>query len=367
MKAENEPLDNREYRRLRHRNRQPRPLRSPPPPPPPQPAAAAAAAQPPAAPNAPSSNISSMFNFSPFSPISAPSAHSGRIELDTLLDTLLEDGEFPYLPPDTPPPMQPRTPPFQILPLNSNDPPPVTAVEAVQQKKITSAEKSAHELETILSVAGSSIRSVINELQSPISSSTAPPIDQHPDDRWNELNQMFQTMQDEMNADHHNDHGSSSSIATENLYDDLLDHNSSPLPTRKSRRPTAPLPTPRNTGYIPYKQMPVSPQMYIPHKKMPTTPQSSSHNVGTSPIPPPQSHSVASSPIPQPRRHDYGTQMTPQQRQQKEYGTQMDHDIRTHNKIPSIYEDFCKGKTSTRHTTHRIMDIVHQVAKDNIR
>ena len=127
---------------------------------------------------------------------------------------------------------------------------------------------------------------------------------------------------------------SSSGIVTENLYDDLLDHNNSPLPPPSRRRPTAP---PRITGYVPHKQM------YIPHKKMPTAlppPQSHHSDVGTSPMPPPpQSHS----------------------------GTQMDHDLQTHNKIRSVYEDFCKGKTNTRHTTHRLMDIVHQVAKDNIR
>ena len=137
-----------------------------------------------------------------------------------------------------------------------------------------------------------------------------------------------------------------SNISTENLYDDLLDHNDSPLPTRKPHRPTAP--PPQNTGYVPHKKMP----SYIPHKGMP---------------PSPQSHSVATSPIPQPRLKHYGTQMSPQQRRRKEYGTQMDHDIQTHNKIRSIFEDFCKGKTNTRHTTHRIMDIAHQVAKDNIR
>ena len=152
LKDENEPLDDREYRH-RNINRSPQPGPSGRPPNPPPPAA-------------PPSNLSSLFNFSSFSPISTPSSSSN--ELDTLLDTLLKEGELPYLPSsssETPPP---STPPFQILPLTSNDPPPVTAVEAVQQKKITSAEKSAQELETILSVAGSSIRSVINELQSPV-------------------------------------------------------------------------------------------------------------------------------------------------------------------------------------------------------
>ena len=154
MKEENEPLDDREYRRHRHRNNE--------------------AAQPPPPAAAPSSNLSSLFNFSSFSPVSAPTPSSDRIELDALLDTLLEEGEIPHLPSstETTPPIPP-SPPFQILPLTSNDPPPVTAVEAVQQKKITSAEKSAQELETILSVAGSSIRSVINELQSPVDTAAA--------------------------------------------------------------------------------------------------------------------------------------------------------------------------------------------------
>ena len=141
---------------------------------------------------------------------------------------------------------------------------------------------------------------------------------------------------------------SSSGIVTENLYDDLLDHNNSPLPAPSRRRPHRPTaPPPPITGYVPHKQMrmpvPSVPQSYIPHKKMPSPPSP----------PPPQSHSVGTSPIPQPPR--------------SHSGTQMDHDLQTHNKIRSVYEDFCKGKTNTRHTTHRIMDIVHQVAKDNIR
>ena len=331
LKDENEPLDEREYRRryphpLSSNNRlssspQPGPSSAPSGPPPPSHAA-------------PPSNLSSLFNFSSFSPISTPSSSN---ELDTLLETLLQEGELPHLPSsssDTSPPPPPLTPPFQILPLTSNNPPPVTAVEAVQQKKITSAEKSAQELETILSVAGSSIRSVINELQSPVETAAADQQQQHPDDRWNDLKEMYKNLEEELQSDPNYAAAtaeSSGDIATENLYDDLLEHNTSPLPAVPSRH------RPRITGYVPHKQM-VMPQMYIPHKKMPTVPQS--HSVGTSPMaPPPQSHS----------------------------GTQMDHDLQTHNKIQSVYEDFCKGKTNTRHTTHRLMDIVHQVAKDNIR
>ena len=310
LKDENEPLDEREYRRQSGPSTAPS---GPPNPPPPA---------------APPSNLSSLFNFSSFSPISTTSSSN---ELDTLLDTLLKEGELPHLPSsssETPPP---STPPFQILPLTSNEPPPVTAVEAVQQRKITSAEKSAQELETILSVAGSSIRLVINELQSPVetvaAASSISPLEEQ------------QQQQELFNYAAAN---SSSGIVTENLYDDLLEHNNSPLPAPSRRRPHRPTaPPPPITGYVPHKQMrmPVSsPQSYIPHKKMLTPPQS--HSVGTSPIPQlPQSHS----------------------------GTQMDHDLQTHNKIRSVYEDFCKGKTNTRHTTHRIMDIVHQVAKDNIR
>ena len=305
LKDENEPLDEREYRR-RYPHRSSNSRSSAPSAPPPQHAA-------------PSSNLSSLFNFSSFSPISTPSSSSN--ELDTLLDTLLKEGELPHMPSEETPP--PSTPPFQILPLTSNNPPPVTAVEAVQQKKITSAEKSAQELETILSVAGSSIRSVINELQSPVETAAAAssisPIEQQQQEQQ-QLQEMFKYAAAT----------GSSGIVTENLYDDLLDHNNSPIPapSRRPHRPTAP--PPRITGYVPHKQMPA-----------PSSPQSpQSHSVGTSPMPPPpQSHS----------------------------GTQMDHDLRTHNKIRSVYEDFCKGKTNTRHTTHRLMDIVHQVAKDNIR
>ena len=365
LKAKNEPLDDREYRRYRHRIRQPPPLRPPPPAsapdrPPPQPTPSKAP---------PSNTSSSMFNFGGFSPLSVSS--SAVHNLDNILETLMDGDvqeEHPYIP-TTPPVMD--SPPFQILPLNSNEPPPATPVEAVQQSKISSAEKSAEDLETILNVAGSSIRSIISNLQAPIShassSSSTPPIvsdqQQHPDDRWNELQEKV------LEEEWWRPDPAAANISTENLYDDLLEHNNSPLfTTIQPRQPTAPPkpatppPPPRSMGYIPHKQMPSSPLPasspgitgYVAHKKMP---------------PSPQQLSVATSPIPQPRMKYYGTQMTPpqQQRRRREYGTQMDHDIRTHNKIRSIFEDFCKGKTTTRHTTHRIMDIAHQVAKDNIR
>ena len=141
-------------------------------------------------------------------------------------------------------------------------------------------------------------------------------------------------------------------ISTENLYDDLLDHNNSLLP-RPSRPPATP---PQITGYVAHKKMP----SYVPYKKMP------SYVLHKKMPPSPRTHSVSNSPMPQRRIKHYGTQMSPNQRRRKDYGTQMSHDIRTHNKIRSIFEDFCKGKTNARHTTHRIMDIAHQVAKDNI-
>ena len=256
VKDENEPLDQREYRRRYPHCSTNRSSSSP------QPGPSSGPSAPPPPPAAPPSNLSSLFNFSSFSPISTPSSSSN--ELDTLLDTLLKEGEFPHLPsePTTPP----STPPFQILPLTSTDPPPVTAVEAVQQKKITSAEKSAQELETILSVAGSSIRSVINELQSPVDTAAAAakssiPLDQqqHPDDRWNDLKEMYKKLEEELNSDpnYAAAEANSGDIATENLYDDLLEHNTFPLPAvpsrRRPHRPTAPPPP--------------SPQMYIPHKK----------------------------------------------------------------------------------------------------
>ena len=294
-----------------------------------------------------------MFNFGGFSPLSVSS--SAVHNLDNILETLMDGDvqeEYPYIP-ATPPVMD--SPPFQIVPLTSHEPPPATPVEAVQQSKISSAEKSAEDLDTILNVAGSSIRSIISNLQAPISSHAS-----SPDHRWNELKDKV-LEKEWWRPDPATD------ISTENLYDDLLEHNNSPLfATIQPRQPTAPpkpaTPPPRITGYIPHKQMPSSPLPvsspritgYVAHKKMP---------------PSPQQLSVATSPIPQPRMKHYGTQMTPpqQQRRRREYGTQMDHDIRTHNKIRSIFEDFCKGKTNTRHTTHRIMDIAHQVAKDNIR
>ena len=322
VKEDNEPLDEREYRH-RYPHRLSSNIRSSSSP---QPGPSSAPSAPPPPPAAPPSNLSSLFNFSSFSPLSTPSSSSN--ELDTLLETLLQEGELPHLPSssssDTPPP---ATPPFQILPhTSSNEPPPVTAVEAVQQKKITSAEKSAQELETILSVAGSSIRSVINELQSPVVDMAA------------EAASSISPMEQQQDMFKYAAANGSRGIVTENLYDDLLDHNNSPLPPPPSRRLRPSAPPPRITGYVPHKQM------YIPHKQMPAalpSPQSHHHSdVGTSPMPPPpQSHS----------------------------GTQMDHDLQTHNKIRSVYEDFCKGKTNTRHTTHRLMDIVHQVAKDNIR
>ena len=364
LKAENEPLDEREYLRYRHRICQPPPLRPPPAPPArptPQPTPSSSNRAP------PSNTSSSMFNFGGFSPLSVTS--SAVHNLDNILETLMDGDvqeEYPYIP-ATPPVMD--SPPFTIVPLTSHEPPPATPTEAVQQSKISNAEKSAEDLETILNVAGSSIRSIISELKSPASTLPTPPppaLTSH--DMWKQ--QMHEALNDEFENPHYDTFDTSkrvmqhdqmaaaatsdsSNISTENLYDDLLEHNNSPLST------TPPRPA-RSMAYIPHKRMPSTPPLvaslpritgYVAHKQMP---------------PSPQQLSVATSPIPQPRMIHYGTQMTPQRRR-REYGTQMDHDIRTHNKIRSIFEDFCKGKTNTRHTTHRIMDIAHQVAKDNIR
>ena len=370
LKAENEPLDQREYRRYRHRIRHPLPLRPPPPAPPP-PARPTPHPTPSQAP--PSNTASSMFNFGGFSPLSVSS--SAVHNLDNVLDTLMDGDiqeEYPYIP-TTPPVLD--SPPFQILPLTSNEPPPATLVEAVQKSKISNAEKSAEDLETILNVAGSSIRSIISNLQAP-SPPIPPPAALSSYDMWKQMQEalheelenpdddinMFDTSKRVMQHEQMAATNDSSNISTENLYDDLLEHNNSPLFSKPATPP--PPPPPRITGYIPHKRMPSTPPLvasspritgYVAHKQMP---------------PSPQQLSVATSPIPQPRMKHYGTQMTPpphQHRRRREYGTQMDHDIRTHNKIRSIFEDFCKGKTNTRHTTHRIMDIAHQVAKDNIR
>ena len=79
---------------------------------------------------------------------------------------------------------------------------------------------------------------------------------------------MFKKLEEELNSDP-NYAANSRGIATENLYDDLLDHNNSPLPAAQSRRPHRPTaPPPRITGYVPHKQMMMpapSQQLYIPH------------------------------------------------------------------------------------------------------
>ena len=305
-----------------------------------------------------------MFNFGHFSPLSVTTPNN--FDLNDLVDTLLADEGIAATPPLI------QSLPFQIVPivpLNSNDLPPATDVEVVQQKKISTAEKSAKELETILNVAESGIQSIINELKSP-SSPLSPPAQHQPviselpptlHDMWRGLNE---TLEDEFenpefdNYDtqtrvmQHEQMSAANNISTENLYDDLLDHNNSPLPRARHRPSRPPAKPPQITGYVAHKKMP----LYVPHKKMLPSPPN-----------PTMTHSVSSSPIPQPRMKHYGTQMSPHQRRGKDYGTQMSHVIRTHNKIQSIFEDCCKGKTNTRHTTYRIMDIAHQVAKDNIR
>ena len=99
---------------------------------------------PPPAPQPPPS-YSSMFDFghfSPFSPLIITTTPN-NFDLNDLADTVIADEGIAATPPSI------RSPPFQIVPLNSNDPPPATDVEAMQQQKISTAEKSAKELETI--------------------------------------------------------------------------------------------------------------------------------------------------------------------------------------------------------------------------
>ena len=65
------------------------------------------------------------------------------------------------------------------------------------------------------------------------------------------------------------------------------------------------------------------------------------------------------------KRKNAATQMGPLHR--ANFGTQVGNDRGVHNTLNDIFHDFCTGKKNTRQATHKFLDIVHQISKDNIR
>ena len=130
-------------------------------------------------------------------------------------------------------------------------------MEAVQQQKSNTAEKSAKELETILTVAESGIQSIITELQS--SSPQSPPatvptppahqqtISQPPPPPPHDIDRILhETLAEEFENPELNNYSTehrvmqheqmasaANNIPTENLYDDLMNHNKSSFSTTK--------------------------------------------------------------------------------------------------------------------------------------
>ena len=145
------------------------------------------------------------------------------------------------------------------------------------------------------------------------------------------------------------------------MYDDLLDHNNTPITPRPRTPPCEQQPL------LPPPQTPVhrKPMARIAYKPpMPLPPLARiAHKAPMAPPPPPL-------PISRKRLAPRYPILSPPSMfrdRRRNFGTQVGNDRGVHNTLNEIFHDFCTGKKNTRQATHKILDIVHQISKENIR
>ena len=314
----------------------------------------------------------------------------------------------------TPPPPTPPTPPgekeyeeydedsppystgsnfmgFSPLQGPPDTPPPLAAAQTPGQMAMNLVEDSAKDLETVLNVAETGVKSLLSRIRAGekvvAAAGTAPQPPANTDSSWitndNDSDAaLHDILQEEFNHPPINTSIGDQrqhTMEMESMYDDLLDHNNTPIPQtppREQRLEIPPLYTPASRkpmSRIAYKQpMPLPPPARIAHKAPMAPP----------PPPLPLSRKILAPPYPvlsppsmfrDRRRKSAATTypiLSPPSMfrdKTKNFGSQVGNDRGVHNSLNDIFHDFCTGKKNTREATHKIMDIVHQVSKYNIR
>ena len=307
----------------------------------------------------------------------------------------------------TPPPPTPPTPPgekkyedYEDSPPHSNGsnfmgfsplqgPSDTPQPLAAGQVAMTLVEDSAKDLETVLNVAETGVKSLLSRIRAGEQVVAAAGTTRQPptntDSSWitndNDSDAaLHDILQEEFNHPPINTSIGDQrqhTMEMESMYDDLLEHNNTPIPQtppREQRLELPPLHTPASRkpmSRIAYKQpMPIPPAR-IAHKAPmapPPPPLPLSRTILAPPYPvlsPPsmfrdRRKSAASYPILSPPSMF-------RDRRRRNFGTQVGNDRGVHNSLNDIFHDFCTGKKNTREATHKIMDIVHQISKYNIR
>ena len=276
-------------------------------------------------------------------------------------------------PAPTPPPEEeelPRSSSSNFMgfsPLRGDDTPPPSATPG--QVAMNLVEDSAKDLETVLNVAETGVKSLLSRIRAgeKVIAGTPPAHDSS----WitndnNDNNDSDAALHDILQEEFNHPPINTSigdqrqyNMEMENMYEELLDHNNTPLPPRPRTPPRQQqplLPPPRTPA-------PCKPMARIAYKPPMAPPPP--------PIPLPRTRLAPPYPILSPpsmfrdRKKNAGTQMGPIRH--ATFGTQVGNNRGVHNTLNDIFHDFCTGKKNTRQATHEILDIVHQISKENIR
>ena len=279
--------------------------------------------------------------------------------------------------------------PLQGLPADT-PPPPSSATPG--QVAMNLVEDSAKDLETVLNVAETGVKSLLSRIRASekvvaAAETTPQPSANTDESSWitndNDSDAaLHDILQEEFNHPPINTSIGDQrqhAMEMESMYDDLLDHNNTPIPPqtppRERRLELPPLYTPASrkpVSRIAYKQpMPLPPQARIAHKA-PMAPPPPPLPLSRKKLAPPYPVLSPPSMFRDRRRKSASTYpiLSPPSMfrdKTKNFGSQVGNDRGVHNSLYDIFHDFCIGKKNTREATHKIMDIVHQVSKYNIR
>ena len=311
----------------------------------------------------------------------------------------------------TPPPPTPPTPPGEkeyeeyesprstssnfmgFSPLRGDDTPPPPAATP-GEVAMNLVEESAKDLETVLNVAETGVKSLLSRIrdgEKVVAARTPPPpppplpsaANDNDDDDDGSDAALHDILQEEFNHPPINtsigDQRQYTMENMENMYDDLLDHNNTPITPRprtppREQQPLLPppqAPVPRKPmARIAYKPpMPLPPLAHIAHKA-PMAPPPPPLPISRKRLAPPY-------PILSPPSMFRDRRLAPSypilsppsmfRDRRRTFGTQVGNDRGVHNTLNEIFHDFCTGKKNTRQAIHKILDIVHQISKENIR
>ena len=305
----------------------------------------------------------------PSSPLQGPSFQvvNRRLERSPSLE-ITGERPAPTPPPDEESPCSGSSNFMGFSPLRGDDTP--TPMTTPGQMAMNLVEDSAKDLETVLNVAETEVKSLLSRIRAgeKVIAGRPPAADSswitNDNDDNNDSDAVLHDILEEefnhppINTSLGDDHQRQYNMEMESMYDELSDHNNHSLP-----------PPPRTP---PRQQQPLLPPPRTPAPRKPLARIPRKPPLAPPPPPiPPRKRLSPPYPILSPpstfrdKNKTVGTQMGPIRH--ANFGTQMGNDTGVHNTLNQIFHDFCTGRKNTKQATHKIMGIVHQVSKDNIR